>query len=94
MCAQVVVNFSASEGPAQEVVAAIKEAGGDAIAVGADISKKEDIDRCVLGADDVMFAACEVPYETCTDCSVKKHGTLCCLFRWQHVWNALAWGHD
>jgi len=42
----VVVNFSASEGPAQEVVAAIKESGGDAIAVGADISKKEDIDRC------------------------------------------------
>jgi NAD(P)-dependent dehydrogenase (short-subunit alcohol dehydrogenase family) len=41
-----VVNYSASEGPAQEVVAAIKEAGGDAIAVGADISKQEDIDRC------------------------------------------------
>ena len=45
-CRQVVVNFSASEGPAQEVVAAIKESGGDAIAVGADISKKDDIDRC------------------------------------------------
>lgn len=42
---QVVVNFAASEGPAQEVVAAIKESGGDAIAVGADISKKDDIDR-------------------------------------------------
>jgi hypothetical protein len=41
----VVVNFSSSEGPAQEVVTAIKEAGGDAIAVGADISKQEDIDR-------------------------------------------------
>lgn len=45
---QVVVNFSASEGPAQEVVTAIKEAGGDAIAVGADISKQEDINRHVL----------------------------------------------
>lgn len=47
--AQVVVNFSSSEGPAQEVVAAIKESGGDAIAVGADISKQEDIDRWARG---------------------------------------------
>jgi 3-oxoacyl-[acyl-carrier protein] reductase len=50
--AKVVVNFSASEGPAQEVVAAIKESGGDAIAVGADISKKEDIDRLIQSAVD------------------------------------------
>lgn len=44
-CGQVVVNFASSEGPAQEVVKQIKEMGGDAIAVGADISKREDIER-------------------------------------------------
>ncbi len=35
---QVVVNYSASEGPAQEVVAAIKEAGGDAVALQGDVA--------------------------------------------------------
>lgn len=40
-----VVNFASSEGPAQDVVKQIKEMGGDAIAVGADISKREDIER-------------------------------------------------
>lgn len=39
------MNYATSEGPAQEVVQQIKDLGGDAIAVGADISKKEDIDR-------------------------------------------------
>ncbi len=43
--AQVVVNYAASAGPAQEVADAIKASGGDAIVVGADMSKKEDIDR-------------------------------------------------
>lgn len=43
---QVVVNYAASAGPAQEVADAIKASGGDAIVVGADMSKKEDIDRC------------------------------------------------
>ncbi len=40
------MNFASSEGAAQEVVKQIKELGGDAIAVEADISKKEEIDRC------------------------------------------------
>ena len=43
---QVVVNYAASAGPAQAVADAIKASGGDAIVVGADMSKKEDIDRC------------------------------------------------
>ena len=42
---QVVVNYASSAGPAQEVADAIKASGGDAIVVGADMSKKEDIDR-------------------------------------------------
>lgn len=50
--AKVVVNFATSEGPAQEVVQQIKDLGGDAIAVGADISKKEDIDRLIKTAVD------------------------------------------
>ena len=44
-----VVNYAASAGPAQEVADAIKASGGDAIVVGADMSKKEDIDRCGFG---------------------------------------------
>ena len=47
---QVVVNYAASAGPAQEVADAIKASGGDAIVVGADMSKKEDIDRCPFAA--------------------------------------------
>lgn len=43
-----VVNYAASAGPAQEVADAIVASGGEAIVVGADMSKKEDIDRCVL----------------------------------------------
>jgi 3-oxoacyl-[acyl-carrier protein] reductase len=41
--AKVVVNYSKSEGPASEVVAAIKEAGGDALAVKADVSNPDEI---------------------------------------------------
>jgi 3-oxoacyl-[acyl-carrier protein] reductase len=43
--ASVVVNYATSEGPAQDVVAAITRAGGTAIAVQADVSKVADIDR-------------------------------------------------
>ena len=42
---QVVVNYASSAGPAQEVADAIEASGGEAIVVGADMSKKEDIDR-------------------------------------------------
>jgi NAD(P)-dependent dehydrogenase (short-subunit alcohol dehydrogenase family) len=43
--ASVVVNYVASEGPAQETVAAIKRLGGAATAIQADVSKVTDIDR-------------------------------------------------
>jgi 3-oxoacyl-[acyl-carrier protein] reductase len=43
----VVVNYASSAGPAEEVAQQIKEAGGDAITVGADISKPEDVDRLI-----------------------------------------------
>jgi len=43
--ARVVVNYSASAGKAEEVAAAIKASGGDAIVVGADLSKADDIQR-------------------------------------------------
>ena len=42
---QVVVNYAASAGAAEEVATSIKELGGDAIVVGADLSKREDIER-------------------------------------------------
>lgn len=47
-----VVNYAASSGAAEEVAAQIKELGGDAIIVGADLGKKEDIDR---SASTLMF---------------------------------------
>jgi 3-oxoacyl-[acyl-carrier protein] reductase len=43
--ASVVVNYVASEGPAQETVAAIKRLGGAATAIQADVSNVADIDR-------------------------------------------------
>lgn len=43
--ASVVVNYSSSKEGADKVVAEIKSAGGNAIAVHADVSKKADIDR-------------------------------------------------
>jgi len=43
--ARVVVNYAASAGAAEEVAAQIKASGGDAIVVGADLSKAEDITR-------------------------------------------------
>jgi 3-oxoacyl-[acyl-carrier protein] reductase len=43
--ASVVVNYVASERPAQETVAAIKRLGGTATAIQADVSKVADIDR-------------------------------------------------
>lgn len=45
---QVVVNFSSSSGPAEEVASAIQRSGGDAITLKADISKPEEVQRCVF----------------------------------------------
>ena len=45
MCIQVVVNYASSSGAAEEVAHQIKQSGGDAITVQADLSKKEDIER-------------------------------------------------
>jgi hypothetical protein len=42
---QVVVNYNASSGPAEEVAEAIKASGGDAIVVGADMSNRDDIEK-------------------------------------------------
>jgi 3-oxoacyl-[acyl-carrier protein] reductase len=43
--AKVVVNYSSSREGADRVVAKIKQAGGEAVAVQADVSKKQDVDR-------------------------------------------------
>lgn len=42
---QVVVNYSSSSGPAEEVAQIITESGGEAITIGADISKPAEVDR-------------------------------------------------
>jgi 3-oxoacyl-[acyl-carrier protein] reductase len=47
--AKVAINYNASEAQAQEVVAAIKEAGGEAQAVKADVSKADEVDAMVNG---------------------------------------------
>ena len=49
--ATVVVNYSKSSGPAEEVVAAIKAAGGEAFAVKADMSQPKDIPALFAAAD-------------------------------------------
>ena len=43
--ASVVVNYAGSADKAQEVVSAIEEGGGEAVAVQADVSEVEDIGR-------------------------------------------------
>jgi len=43
--AKVVVNYTSSPGKAEEVVAGIKEKGGDAVAVQADVSKVADVEK-------------------------------------------------
>ncbi|MGK7877877.1 MAG: 3-oxoacyl-[acyl-carrier-protein] reductase [Xenococcaceae cyanobacterium] len=45
--AKVVVNYARSGKAAQQVVAEITEAGGEAIAIGADVSKAEEVDSLV-----------------------------------------------
>jgi 3-oxoacyl-[acyl-carrier protein] reductase len=45
--AKVAVNYNASEAQAEEVVAAIKDAGGEAQAVKADVSKADEVDAMV-----------------------------------------------
>ena len=45
--AKVALNFYASEEQAQATVNAIKEAGGEAMAIGGDMTKQEDVDRLV-----------------------------------------------
>lgn len=39
------MNYASSAGAAEEVAEQIKASGGDAIVVGADLAKAEDIDR-------------------------------------------------
>src|SRR5207244_4563051 len=43
--AKVVVNYSSDRAGAEKVVNKIKQAGGEAVAVQADVSKKEDVER-------------------------------------------------
>src|SRR5262245_56199147 len=43
--ASVVVNYAASKAGAEKVVSDVKAAGGKAIAVQADVSKQEDVER-------------------------------------------------
>ncbi len=51
---QVVVNYASSAGAAEEVAEQIKASGGDAIVVGADLAKGEDIERYSLHIESPM----------------------------------------
>lgn len=50
--AKVVVNYASSKADGDKVVADIKAAGGEAIAVQADVSKQQDVDRLIAAAKD------------------------------------------
>ena len=45
VCVQVVVNYASSASAAEDVASQIKDRGGDAIVVGADLCKPEDLNR-------------------------------------------------
>jgi len=55
----VVVNYAASEGPALEVVEAIKASGGDAIAVKANMAELDDI-KAMFKETKEKYGACDV----------------------------------
>lgn len=50
--AKVIVNYASSKAGADKVVADIEAAGGTAVAVGADVSKKADVDALIKAAID------------------------------------------
>ncbi len=52
--AKVVVNYNASAGPAEEVVVAIKAAGGEAVAMKADVSRFGDAQSLIKTATDAF----------------------------------------
>lgn len=60
--AAVVINYNSHSEPAEQLVQQIREKGGRAIAVGADVSKEEDVDRLfaetldAFGALDILVA--------------------------------------
>ena len=54
--ADVVVNYARSETRAREVAEQIARAGGRAVAVGADVSRRADVDRLVARTLDVFGA--------------------------------------
>lgn len=43
---QVVVNYASSADAAEEVAKQIRDSGGEAIVVGADMSKAEELSKC------------------------------------------------
>lgn len=51
---KVVVNYATSAGPAEEVVARVKELGGDAVAIQGNTSVAEDVDGLFKGAVDAF----------------------------------------
>ena len=50
----VVVNYNSNEAAAKEAVAAVEAAGGKAIAVKADVTKKADVDALVKATTDAF----------------------------------------
>lgn len=81
--AAVVVNYSASQGAAEQVVAEITRAGGKALAVKANVSKKADIERLftatqnAFGAVDILVNNAGIynpgPIEEITEENFYKH---------------------
>lgn len=63
---QVVVNYSSSAAPAEEVAKTIEQSGGKALTIKADISKPDEVDRSAVESS-FKFA--------CT--SLKRAATLC-----------------
>ena len=60
------MNYNTSAAPAEEVADQIKASGGDALVIGADVSKPEGVDKYDLAA--------VVPIKTGPDTSCSDHG--------------------
>ena len=77
-----VVNYASSAGPAEDVASQIKALGGDAIVVGANSSKKEDVDRRAQFLE---------PNKVLLMCAPRWHVTMRPSLQTRPSWHLMGW---
>ena len=74
------MNYNTSAAPAEEVADQIKASGGDALVIGADVSKPEGVDKYELAA---VVPIRTGTHASCSDC-IACHPSICiCGNHWR-----------